>query len=361
MATMKIFNKMKKFNVLGESLRDDDFRILLLTHTDLDGSGCAILLHYLCEGVEVRHCSNSTMSNDILKAVTEEGGNYSWIFATDISCNPEDGRTIDGFLKIHPEINFILLDHHASSTDLNRYDWAVVEPCLIKGSQRTRFYIDIPEYVSKLSSATALLYDYLVYSGNSCILDGVGGDINKILILTHTISIWDTWEWHNIFNDDVNAKKLSTTFTEYGQDMFESEINKAFESDAIWQSFVETSEKLVEIHKRKLDAFITKAVPHFKVGTITIHDRVYYICLWYGSTYLSEVFMKMKEVHPGLDLYMINTGNTISLRTDNNTDVSVFAQQFGGGGHPGAAGFSISEDYKLECLAKLMNASIEIE
>ena len=56
----KFNNKIKNINV--------DSKILLLTHNDLDGEGASIIMKYFFHNVEVRHCSNSKMDEEINNA-----------------------------------------------------------------------------------------------------------------------------------------------------------------------------------------------------------------------------------------------------------------------------------------------------
>lgn len=81
---------------------------------------------------------------------------------------------------------------------------------------------------------------------------------------------------------------------------------------------------------------------------ITVGDRTYSVCRGYGFTNSLGFGDKMKEydICETIRYYDPKTGRyTVSLYTSNpDIDVSKIAELYGGGGHPGAAGFC-SEEY----------------
>lgn len=81
--------------------------------------------------------------------------------------------------------------------------------------------------------------------------------------------------------------------------------------------------------------------------TITIGDKTYTVCRGYGFTNSLGFGDKMKEydICETIRYYDQKTGRyTVSLYTSNpDIDVSRIAELFGGGGHPGAAGFCSTE------------------
>ena len=65
-----------------------------------------------------------------------------------------------------------------------------------------------------------------------------------------------------------------------------------------------------------------------------------------AERYTSQIGHKMLEVYP-IDIAVIINARkgTVSFRSK-ETDVSALAKALGGGGHPKAAGFTLSEDLK---------------
>ena len=56
----------------------------------------------------------------------------------------------------------------------------------------------------------------------------------------------------------------------------------------------------------------------------------------------------MKIRYPDQDIYMINCGNTISMRSRKDSiDLGPIAKQLGGGGHAGAAGVPIPYEKQI--------------
>jgi len=90
-------------------------KVLSISHNDLDGVGCSILLSAVFSDIEYMVCSYYNINEELLKI---DHNDYDWIFITDIS------PTIDELLDRLP--NSILLDHHQTALWLhdpkkNRY------------------------------------------------------------------------------------------------------------------------------------------------------------------------------------------------------------------------------------------------
>ena len=68
----------------------------------------------------------------------------------------------------------------------------------------------------------------------------------------------------------------------------------------------------------------------------------------------------MKTEYPEKDLYIINYGSGISMRgVKKDFNVGMFAKgNYGGGGHPGAAGFPIPEEMIHEYMEQILKGKI---
>ena len=76
---------------------------------------------------------------------------------------------------------------------------------------------------------------------------------------------------------------------------------------------------------------------------------------------MNDVFLLMKEKYPQKDLYIINYGTGIGLRTDTNIDVGQLAKMFRGGGHKEAAGIKISDLSQIKYTQSALNGVIQID
>ena len=350
-----IFSKLKKVS------KHD--KVLLITHNDLDGAGPAILFSVVLgkENVEIRHCGNGPMSYLIKNAVLNEADNYNKIIATDISVNEIDAEIINTSRNID---KFILIDHHSTAMFLNKYDWAVVESSLIEDSFRADYYKNIDENKPRSSSATSLVYDYLDYIG---LTNNINTELREFV---HNIATYDTWDWINTFNNKKECYDLNLLFFIYGSTLFDEKFTEHFSKSASKTSFFldnqqddfdKINKTLLEVEVAKRSNFLKYVSKNFKVGSIEIGDKKYSMCMWVGNTYMNDVFLLMKEKYPQKDLYIINYGTGIGLRTDTNIDVGQLAKMFRGGGHKEAAGIKISDLSQIKYTQSALHGVIQID
>lgn len=325
-------NKETLFSKLNKPKLTDN--ILLLTHTDMDGSGASIILKSIFPSVTVKYCSNGTMSNDIKEAVFDTENNYDYIFACDISCTEDDAIEINN----HPNhVKLSVIDHHLTAIGLNKYEWACVEPNLLEDSYRKQYY---PENVSGLSSGTSLMYDFMEY----CNLLTNVTNVEFMKTIVHMIAAYDTWDWVTVFNKNKDIETLSTLFDIYLSERFESKILNSISNILSTEDdiFDDTDRLLLEIEKDKIDIYLKNIAKAFHTGTIKLSEIEYTIVFCTSDKYLQDTFESMKSLYPNYDMYIINYGTGIALRAvKDDINVGLIAKEFGGGGHPGAGGFKI--------------------
>lgn len=337
MTKEKLFGKLNKVKTTD--------RILLITHTDLDGSGPAIILNKYFDNVTVRHCTNTAMSFMVRDAVIKdlESGEFDFVIACDISVNGEDAKEIEAS---NHRNHFVLIDHHTTAEDLNKYDWAAVETWLLEDSFRAPLYAGMSDDKEKHSSGTSLLYDYLDYIG---IIKDAEPEFKAFV---HMIATYDTWDWKNTFTDAEICDDLNKIFQVYGSEVFDEIYTKRFTTmnETEIKMFNEQNDLLLKAERIKLETFLKYCWKGYQTGSIKIGEKYYSMCLFSGNSYMNEVFMDMKEHWPDRDLYIICYGTGIALRkTDSNETINVgeIAKEFGGGGHAGAAGFKIPLDLQI--------------
>ena len=365
---------------LFEKLPDINYNklmnILLLTHTDLDGSGAYVVLCSLINiinkniNVDVKHCSNNTMSSNIFEAIKENYNNhyYSFIIATDISVNEEHAEEIDREYK--DDANFIILDHHKSALYLNKYSWAVVQPELIDDSFRADYYKNIDESAQKSSSGTSLMYDFIDYSLKLDDKYEAFNYINKISLkyllqkFVHNVATYDTFDWKKTFNSNESFRELNILFEAYGQNLFEKTFINFFKGNIPYDIFKANNDMLIKIEKEKKENYLASVKQAgFIDAELTDDENIYSVCIWPDGKYLPYIFDLMKQEKPEADIYAIyffsGKNETVSLRSD-KIDLSVFAKKYGGGGHPGAAGFPVSKEKQFSHISDLFNDNLSV-
>jgi oligoribonuclease NrnB/cAMP/cGMP phosphodiesterase (DHH superfamily) len=330
-------------------------KILLLTHTDLDGSGPVVLLRKVFKDLTVKHCSNNTMSFDIKNAVCnpEVNEDYDFIFVTDISCNEADAEKINS--NSHHD-RLILLDHHPTATHLNQYSWACVQVAPFEDSYRMEYY---PEGADAHTSATSLVFDYLEYAGYVSEDDYRTERLREIV---HIIASYDTWDWHTVFDDREICQTLDKLFDIYGAKRME---NKLY--DYIWCDFIhpdlitETDQLFLDVEADKVAAYVD-SLQKFKTGNLQMNGRYYSIVFCSSSSYLMETFERMEELCPDYDLYCVNYGTGLSIRSRrDDIHVGELMKSVGGGGHAGAGGVKIPVDLLNSVMEQTLGATLFVD
>ncbi|MFY9421445.1 MAG: DHH family phosphoesterase [Bacilli bacterium] len=303
-----------------------DMQIKLFTHTDLDGVGCAILAKEVFEeNVNIEYCDYNNINERVEKFLNEEIDLYDILFITDISINESLAERINNLFN-NDKLHIIkLLDHHPTALDLNKYKWC--EITIEKHGEKT--------------SGTRMFYDYLLekrflYGTKSYNWDH---SVN-LLKFVEKVKRYDTWLWKEKYND-VEAKLWNDLLYIIGrEDFIKSVLHKieyTFELE-----FDETETKILECKQKEIDKYIDK-----KQKEIIEKDILNYKAgIVFAEQYHSELGNKLSENNPHLDfIVIINMSYGVSYRTiKDNIDLGKdIAKVYGGGGHPKAAGSSISD------------------
>lgn len=347
----KCITKEQAFSKLPVLQPND--RILLLSHNDLDGSGPYILLKLLFDKVDVIHIGNGAMSWKIRNTVVfDDTSEYDKIVVCDISCNEKDALRIS---KSENSKKLIILDHHDSAKHLNEYSFACVEPNMLSDSSIAGFYGTHKDEAH--SSGTSLMYDYLDYLGywkNQ----PYENSVYNIKKFVQTIAAFDTWDWVNIFNSNENYQIYDTLFEIYSQEVFEETFLKRM-YDFNQPLIREIDQTLISIEKRKIAKQLENISTTIQTGTICINETYYSIVFCHAENYILQCFEFMKEEYPDYDLYIIDYGLGLSLRTiSDNIHIGMLLKEFGGGGHPGAGGIRYSLENKLNLISKTLGDSM---
>ena len=93
--------------------------IKLITHTDLDGVGCAILATIVFKNnIDITYCHVPDEVNEYLNKNLNELNTYEKVYITDCSCDEQ-------YFKLIPHIR--LFDHHITAESLNKFSNATVK------------------------------------------------------------------------------------------------------------------------------------------------------------------------------------------------------------------------------------------
>ena len=317
-------------------------KILLLTHNDMDGSGPVIIAKtaFGKENVEVIHCTNANMDEEIRSRCTVEN-DYDYIFITDISCSVETATMInDG-----PCVGKVfLLDHHRTALELNRFPWCHVEiKALVDSVLYTYGYT--PEKASRMASGTSNFLDFLRRNKNTFKGDGLYNP--SLSIVVNAISAYDTWDWVNVFDKDETYINLNRVFYLDGAEKFENFMLSKIDKGSIKNNstLLNKAEEAALVKEMKnIKEYCDKKVEKVLHFNALLGDREYSISYTTAEKYTPDVIEAIAQAKPA-DIYILQEGNKLSLRTrSDDIDVSALAASIGGGGHKQAAGCYVTEN-----------------
>lgn len=320
-------------------------KVKLYSYTDLDGYGCNILAKLVFGGnVDITNVNYDKIDEEVsefIKVGTYQ--DYDIVFITDISVSQEVAGMIDDVDGTGVrQTKFVLLDHHETAKWLNIYTWANVKVKNTKG----------------LCSGTSLFFEYLKSEGY---ISSEERCFSALQILVEKIRRYDTWEWKDVYNDEIPAK-LNNLMYIIGTDEFvQSMLDKLRLTNIDWysysegnwhQMFSDVEKAIIEIDEKKKEDYIKSKNKQLVKFKFLKHD----IGVVFAEQHISELGNELSELNPDLEyIAIINMGNkSVSLRTTKDTihlgqDI---ASIFGGGGHAKASGFSFNK--------KVLNSTIKM-
>lgn len=305
----ELFGKLAKVN------KDD--RILLLTHDDADGAGAEIVLRCMFpdKNIKVVHLSNGVMSGRVKEALTDAAiaESFGKVIACDISCNEADAEYINSL----PDINsrFVLLDHHLTSQYINRYSWGVSFGDMLEDSFLVNYYSN------GHSSGTSLILDCMYYCGINFLPDAS-------CITTENICLWisayDTWDWKTCFEGNNKFKDENLLFAAYGNNLY---VHRRLTKIGFFASYYDPDDIMLKAEKAKRKEHIESIKDQIKFGTMdTVLEngriKIYDIAYIDDSKYVFDVLDYMRDTYPERDLFIVNYGNGVSIRSDKK-DINV--------------------------------------
>jgi oligoribonuclease NrnB/cAMP/cGMP phosphodiesterase (DHH superfamily) len=260
---------------------------LLLTHTDLDGVGCAVVFAGSRPGQgTVELVDNGSIDGRVMAALETRRA----ILVTDHGVSEPTAARVDAFIAGGG--HFALLDHHRSSSNLAGREWATID---------------------EERSATGLLFDHL----------GRPSEYQEFAALVEDHDLWR--------HRDPRSARLAALVGLLGHDRFLAR----FSTDPSME-FREGEVLLLDNEDTQREAYLSKKLEQARVVE---RDGVRWaIC--YAETYQSDVAERLMTSLGVAATAIVNPARrTVSLR-GRGVDVSAVAQRHGGGGHARAAAFT---------------------
>lgn len=297
---------------------------IIVSHSDLDGVGCVVIakakfgedLNWFC-------CENNNVNErvqDLLDYLTDNDIplEKTELLITDLSVNNHMAEVLHNYYMNGLDIS--LLDHHKTALHLNRYPWS---------------YVIVEDHCG-----TSLTYYHLERPTN----DGATYAPFVELVKDH-----DLW----IKAQEEKSSRLNRLLTIYGRDAF---IERFAKLSKVW--FTQSEMALLEYDMKQEDRYFDKVKKNVKFFK-DIEGRKFGVAM--VERYISNIGHRLLDEFDLAYIAMVNpNGQSVSLRSQPNIDVSGIAKDFGGGGHKNASGFPQDYYFLYENIADRIKLTVQL-
>lgn len=305
-----------------------DTKVLLMSHiADPDGVTPVIFAKIVFKNLDVTLLETKEVDENIEKVISEIE-NYDEVHIVDLNMSEEMALKIDADEKLKSK--FKVFDHHISGIELNKFSFITV----------------IDEINGRKESGTSIYYNYLKsISDNPLLLKKSSeGLVNQVRSI-------DTYDFKEIPKEE--AQNIDCLFGLFGRDEYINYFtNFINENDEFM--YTEKELYLINLEKSRMNRYIeSKTKEMFKAKL-----DGYKVGIVYAERYRSDLGNYLAQNNEDLDfIILINVARSISYRSMDKADLSVFSKKYGGGGHKNAAGSPISENL-LKNITKLLYPNI---
>ncbi|QOR65020.1 oligoribonuclease [Cytobacillus suaedae] len=291
--------------------------IKLFSDSDLDGIGCGLVAKLAFgDEVEVAYCSYRNLNERVERFIDDPENNDAQIYITDLAVNEDIEKKLAERFKKGKHVQMV--DHHVTAMHFNQYDWGFVQPEYEDGRK---------------TCATSLYYEFLLEKN----LITSSPALEEFIELVRQ---YDTWEWEA--NENTAAKRLNDLFFIISMEQFETEMLERLKTQESF-SLNDTENMILDIEEEKIERYIN--AKNRQLVQTFVGD--YCVGIVHAERYLSELGNALAKLNPHIDLItLVNVGTKkLGFRTIyDHVDVSAFAKQFGGGGHPKASGATLTKE-----------------
>lgn len=306
----------------------EEKELLLISHVaDPDGITPIILAKFAFKEFDTLLLN----PNEVDEKLKENIDKFKEIHIVDLPVSEDMAKEIENNETWRKKVK--LFDHHYGNLYLNNYSFANV----------------IDEKDGQKESGTSVYYNYLKTISNNTLLHkkATQGLVNQVRII-------DTYDFKT--EEDKEAHNIDALFTILGRGNYIDYFIKYIENHDNFE-YTDTEKFLIKLEKDKMNNYIEKREKEMLIAELD----TYKVGIVYAERYRSDLGNYLATKHEELDfIIIINIAKSISFRGKGKVDLSVFAKQFGGGGHKNASGCSLPPNV-LKDITKLIFKDITIK
>lgn len=295
-------------------------KILLISHiADEDGITPVILAKLIYKEVDTILINPGEVDENLISNLDK----YNTIYITDLSITENLASKINEIEEYKNKIK--IFDHHATSLPLKKYSFAKV----------------VIEEKGRKECGTTLFYNYLLTISENEILKrkSTQGLIEQVRLV-------DTYDFKT--EKDKEALNLDYLFAILGRDNYITYFTDYIKTHDTFE-YTEKEKFLIKLQKEKVENYISQKDKEIIFANIDNHK----VAIVYAESNRSILGNFIAEKYDVDFAIIINIARGISYRGKNKTDLSVFASNYGGGGHKNASGSIISNEIREETIKRL--------
>lgn len=290
---------------------------------DVDGVSPLILMNLTGQKYEYQLLDVHEVETFMMEFLTRDLSSYEHIYIVDLTVPKSIYEKIE---SSDYKNKFLIFDHHATHLFATNYSYVTIntEEC-----------------------GTTLFYTYLLTQK----LENTQA-LNEYVTSVKHLDLWTFLEYQ-----DLLAPKLGMLFERYGEKRYVEEMTRRLSEEKQHFCFNSFETELLKLEEESQKRYIDKRELRMKKAKVC----GYQAGIVFAEKYRSELGNALLLRHPEIDFVMIiNMNGGISLRS-REINVSKIAEQYGGGGHPHAAGIGIPNEQITNFLMTLWKGEILFE
>lgn len=330
----------------------------LFTHADLDGIACYIVakmyIEYAGETLDVHVCDYDNINENLISFMDgSEWHEEDYVIISDISPDGRTARKIENFMS-NENVDVVMLDHHPSAEKYNGYVWSKVYTEYSNGLKTSGASL-VYDWFNRLNYFENNSKDDCYYEIYKKTMNVKAGALEEFVDL---VRCHDTWEWKTNKEIGEKARQLNMLFSRKDNvEFIESVLRNYIIDRDHFPEYTPEDQQIIQNVIRYEKKCYDEAFRTLRV----IPKDGYIVGVCFGGHATSIVCDMLLENYKSID-YIININTTYrklefrTLRDDIDLGKDI-ASQYGGGGHPKAAGALLDDNtlMKIYSSALLQN------